>query len=285
MFDGRYEMVAAVSTGPSYWIAAGIVVAFLGLLYLVVGPAGFSTLLVGLDKRTSTSKVQFALWTVALAYALLVIILHVGSYTNEALDPRYLLLLGFPAGAAIGAKAVTTNQVASKSIAKVPATTGASPKDIVTNDQGNADIGDAQYLIFNLVALTAFAVAFAHDPTKLPVLPDTLVGLTSASAVAYLLKKTVTTQSITVTGVAPSVAGPGDIIHITGSNLDGGTRGQPQVFIDGQSANVGAFSPDSITATVPDIAPGNPPGSRVVNVDLLDSMGLRTASKKGELQV
>jgi hypothetical protein len=288
-------MLATVSIGPSYGVAAGIVVVFLGLVYFTcgTGPNGvhrFWNLLLGQDGRTSTSKVQFALWTVSLAYGLLVIIIHLGSYTNQTLDPRYLLLLGFPAGAAIGAKVITTGQLDAGTIAKPqanPATTSvaSSVADIVRNDQGGADLGDAQYLIFNLVALVAFWVAFAHDPTKLPVLSDTLVALTGVSASAYVVKKAAWTQPIAITGVVPSVAVPGANVTITGTNLDDGTGLAPTVYIDGQAAAVGNFGPSQLVVTVPPIPPRVPPGPRAVVVDLLSPTGNRTASALGKLTV
>jgi hypothetical protein len=70
-------------------------------------------------------------------------------------------------------------------------TAATAVKDIVANDQGDLDLGDTQYFLFNLVALAAFFIAFFRDPTQQPVLPDTLVGLTSASAAAYVAKKAV----------------------------------------------------------------------------------------------
>jgi hypothetical protein len=147
----------------------------------------------GSDDRVSTSKTQFALWALALAYALLVIAFHVASYSSGTLSPSYLLLLGFPSGAAVGAKVITVHRIASGSISKNPsASKGTLAKaiaEIVSTDNGDLDLGDTQYFIFTLVALTAFFIAFVRDPVRLPLLPDTLIGLTSLSAAAYLAKK------------------------------------------------------------------------------------------------
>ena len=60
------------------------------------------------------------LWTVALAYALLVIAFHEAVYPPGNLDPRYLLLLGFPAGAAVSAKAITTGQIDNGTLRRPP---------------------------------------------------------------------------------------------------------------------------------------------------------------------
>jgi hypothetical protein len=196
----------------SYWLAAGSLTAFLTLLWVVCGTKTYPSiknranggerlrrfwyLVLGSDDRVSTSKVQLALWTLALAYALLVIVFHDFVYPPGKLDPRYLLLLGFPAGAAVGAKLITTRQMSSGAVSKKRDTSprkslSRAVSEIVTNDQGDLDLGDAQYFIFNLVALTAFFIAFLHNPARLPVLSDTLVALTSASATAYVAKKAV----------------------------------------------------------------------------------------------
>ena len=127
--------VSGMSTSTSYWVALGIVVVFLLILYFVCGTVqytdstgqpqkvrGFWYLILGTDRRVSTSKVQLVLWTIALSYAILVIILHLGRFTASELQPSYLLLLGFPAGAAAGAKAITTSKAAAGTIDKTKPT-------------------------------------------------------------------------------------------------------------------------------------------------------------------
>jgi hypothetical protein len=128
----------------SYALAAVCVIVFLLVLWAVCGtktydpaqgqptgqvqPTGqgkptrhrFWYIFLGADDRVSTSKVQFVFWTLALAYALLVIAFHVAVYPSGALDPRYLLLIGFPAGAAVGAKAITMGQMDSGAVSKRP---------------------------------------------------------------------------------------------------------------------------------------------------------------------
>src|SRR5207302_1099414 len=165
--------------------------------------------------------------TLALAYALLVIVYHDFVYPPGTLDPRYLLLLGFPAGAAVGAKLITTGQISSGTASKKPdpspkKTLNGAIREVVTDDQGNLDLGDAQYFIFNLVALLAFFIAFVHNPVKLPILPDTLVGLTSASAAAYVAKKAAGGSPATVMAVSPQKGSVGEMVKIFGANLGDG---------------------------------------------------------------
>ena len=138
----------------SYSLAA----VFLGLLYQLCGTKNrddhekkvrrFWYAVLGSDDRVSTSKVQLALWTVALAFALLVIVFHDFTYPQSTLDPRYLLLLGFPSGAAVGSKAITSGQVTNGTSAKTPASSPRKKlrealKEVISDDKDNLDLGDA----------------------------------------------------------------------------------------------------------------------------------------------
>ncbi len=240
----------------------------------------FWYVVLGEDNRVSTSKVQFALWTVALAYALLVIAFHDAVYPPGSLDPRYLLLLGFPAGAAVSAKAITTGQINNGTSSKTTISAkgkslGTALSEIVSNDQGDLDLGDAQYFLFNLVALTAFFIAFFHSPVSLPVLPDTLVGLTSASAAAYVAKKATSTTApappLTLTAVSPQKGAAGAPVSVFGSGLvntasaDGGS---PEVTMGGLTAPPrGKSSAVMAPVTVPEGLPAGPVDVRVVTSD------------------
>jgi len=293
--------VSGLAAGPvgldlaiSYWLAAGCLIAFLALLWVVCGTKTYQDadgqpqrvrhfwyIVLGADDRVSTSKVQLAMWTLALSYAVLVIVFHDFAYPPGALDPRYLLLLGFPAGAAVGAKAITTGQMASGAVSKKRA---ASPKkrvstaisEIVANDQGDLDLGDAQYFIFNLVALVAFFVAFAHHPVKLPVLPDTLVGLTSASAATYVAKKAARPAAAKITAVSPQKGDVDTRVRIFGSSLG---DGEPDVTIGGLTAKVESWTDTEVqVALSEDLAPGT------LDVQVVTSDG-RTAKLPGALDL
>src|SRR5262249_15876235 len=151
-------------------------------------------------------------------------------YPSGTLDPRYLLLIGFPAGAAVGAKAITMGQLDSGAVSKKPPpyekkTPGNAVKDIVANDQGDLDLGDAHYFIFTLVALAVFFIPFFHSSTKLPVLPDTLVALTSASAAAYVAKKAATPAPMKITAVSPQKGPATATVKIFGSGFCSATSG------------------------------------------------------------
>jgi hypothetical protein len=277
-----------LSLAISYWLALVVLIVLLVLLAFVArgarkaqaaqgqaedesGKASpFWYVVLGADNRVSTSKVQFALWTVALAYALLVIAFHDAVYPPGSLDPRYLLLIGFPAGAAVSAKAITTGQINNGNSSKTTISAkgksfGTAISEIVSNDQGDLDLGDTQYFVFNLVALTAFFIAFFHNPTSLPVLPDTLVGLTSASAAAYVAKKATVGAApappLTLTAVSPQKGAPGTPVSVYGSgilNTAATDSGTAEVTMGGLTApSRAACTATMVPVTVPaDLPPG-----------------------------
>jgi hypothetical protein len=250
-----------LSAPISYLLALVTLVALFLVLWLVCDvkeyapPAGAADqtplrrrrvwyLFLGADDRVSTSKVQFALWTLVLAWALLVIAFHDAVYPPDTVDPRYLLLLGFPAGAAAGAKAITVGQISAGILKKPPAggkkkTPQSAVADIVSTDQGDLDLGDAQYFLFNLVALVTFFVAFFNDPTRLPVLPATLVALTSVSAAAYVAKKAVPPTAVKVTAVSPQRGPAETLVRVfgTGFGATGSNVAGPAVTFDGFTAD------------------------------------------------
>jgi hypothetical protein len=185
---------------------------------------GIKGLVVGLDGRTSTSKVQFVLWTVAVLFTLsyLLVVAHSPNCTkaiaagakHKSFDcpgmrkfdrggfaaaagggfpSELLVLLGLPAGAAIVAKQVTSNNPA-----KEEATSGndagiaAGLSQIVSKDtSGDLDLLDFQYFVFNLVALGYFLLQFLTKPQAgLPEVPSALLVLSGVSTASYVAKTT-----------------------------------------------------------------------------------------------
>jgi hypothetical protein len=199
----------------------------------------FRGLLVGQDKRLSTSKTVATVWTYTVASALLSLVVakwlgHGGALHNQTkingLQAQYALLIGGPLGAAILAKGIVGSQIESGTASKPPA--GAtSASHLVTNDQENTDLGDLQYVLFNTVALIYFFGEFLRVPVSgLPTLPDLLVGLTSVSAVGYVSKKALPSTSPTITDVNPDHGAPTASVRIYGTGLIEKGAPSPQVF-------------------------------------------------------
>jgi len=190
----------------------------------------FGGLLVGQDNRLSTSKTVATVWTYLLASALLSFVVakwmgHGQALQNQianGLQSQYGVLVGGPLGAAILAKGIVSSQTAAGTAAKPPAPSKDEPKaaQLVSNDQAETDLGDLQYVLFNVVALVFFFGEFLRAPVSgLPVLPDLLVGLTTLSAIGYVGKKTLTSGAPTITDVQPESAGPGALVRISGAGL------------------------------------------------------------------
>jgi hypothetical protein len=157
----------------------------------------FVALLNGRDGRWSTSKTSAVLWTYAVWFAFITILLHTNGKGLEhaVLKQQYLLLLGAPVAAAVIAKGITQSKVESKALTtKEPDGTEtnvlAGVGQLVADDAGQPDLLDFQYFGFNLLLLAYFFTRFlGNEALGLPELPDTLVALSGVSVVGYLGKK------------------------------------------------------------------------------------------------
>lgn len=183
---------------------------------------GVKALVMGADGRASTSKLQAVLWTFAVFYAFVFLLVWGRSWgcdqeglgpediatCNRAADSRvsfseiagrdlqadYYVLLGFPLGVAVAARSLSTAKVASGTITKAPneESQGVAQglREIISNDRGETDLLDFQYFAFNLLTLAFFGTEFLTNPAQgLPDLPATLIGLSGLSAAAYTARK------------------------------------------------------------------------------------------------
>jgi hypothetical protein len=261
------------------------------------GGAFLPTVVLGEDKRTSTSKTFILLWTLLVGWALISLLIA-GEFVGQhgcVTGPRalaikacmaghddvgllqlgwthflhigligsYLVLLGIPAAAGVSAKGITQSKVLSGQLTKTAANgneTKLGPRlaQVFSADDGTTDIGDFQYLIFNLITAIYFVSNFVNpDGNGLPMIPDTLLGLTGVSAALYVGKKAVTRGEPAVTGVFPSILRPGEVFAVVGTNLSDPSEPGPNVAaitINGvQAANVEADNniPDRLMARAP----------------------------------
>jgi hypothetical protein len=204
-------------------------------------------------------------------------------FVAGGLAGSYLVLLGIPATAGVAAKVVTQTQVTNGTITKTPAvkpsdsTIVARLAQIFSGDDGTTDIGDFQYVVFNLITAAYFVATFIHKPSDgLPVIPDTLLGLTSVSAALYVGKKAAGRSTPTISGVFPSTLRAGDTFTVTGISLTAdpsapaGTVAPSISVNDVVAAKVipNPTIPDRLTAVVPaGLVPANktpPIGGKVV---------------------
>jgi len=299
--------------GSTNQLFLGAAVAMASLLLAVealarwAGTSFLYSVIIGEDGRTSTSKTFVLMWTLLVGWALIallfagqILVTHscvtdkltpkcandgIGllqldwrTFLQSGLDTSYMVLLGIPAAAALAAKAVTENAVAARTLPTRPL----SPDDkafpariaqIFSADDGTTDIGDFQYVLFNLILAVYFVSGLLNlSSTGLPVIPATILGLTSVSAALYVGKKAATRVKPTINAVIPSLLVPTGNFLVLGSDLtDDATSPNPQppiVMINGQRVeNTNADGADRITGTVPgDLNPGTDqiPGTVVV---------------------
>jgi hypothetical protein len=230
-----HEASEAVRWGLPIGVLA---VAVVTVLFAVFG-SSLRTLVVGQDNRMSTSKTVAVIWTFVVGVMLLGLVYAKLLNHPQALDAtnnsgvigQYALLFGGPLGAAIVAKGIVNHQVeenqSSKSTAAKP-----SASDLVSNDAGEADLGDYQYIVFNLVALVYVLGTILHDPTNgLPHIPGVLLGLTSVSAVGYVGKKALMPAGTVIGRLTPE-GGPAETaVTITLTGLTPAEQANAQMWV------------------------------------------------------
>jgi len=195
-------------------------------------------LLVGADNRLSTSKTTAALWTLVALYFIAAMALIAGFQGSDfaslvhTISPLYIVLLGGPFAAAVLAKATVSNQVSNNTLQKSAAQ---SPQlaDVFSDDGGNTDLVDLQYLAFNLLIAIIVVAQFVHAPGYgAPSVPDFLPILTGASATTYVANKAlVSGNPPSFDRIAPASCRPGDAFTAYGSNfIAQGDVNPPQAF-------------------------------------------------------
>ena len=203
------------------------------------------SLVVGEDNRVSTSKTTALIWTYSLAAALLSFLIarwlgHSAAFhvlTTQGLNAQYAVLIGGPFGAAILAKGIVSSQVASGQAAKTPAD-APTPAQLVQDDNGQADLGDLQYVLFNFVALAFFYGELLRAPQLgMPTIPDVLVGLASVSAAGFVGKK-VLSGPTGISDVKPQAAHVGELVTIATAGIIQSDNDLPGVTVSFGAAQV-----------------------------------------------
>lgn len=274
-------------------IAAGAVLGLLAIVEAIarvgVHKSFLATVILGQDNRTSTSKTFIFMWTLLVGWALASLLiageiinthncvmaknavkacmahkdqvglLQIGwnSFLVAGLAGSYLVLLGVPAAAGVAAKAITQSKADAGTLVKTTAsgkqTAASRTAQIFSADDQTTDIGDFQYVIFNLITAVYFVAEFVKPSAQgLPAIPNTLLGLTSVSAALYVGKKAAARSQPKITGVFPSILRAGETATIIGNSLtDDPTQprppegiSKPQVTIDGKPVPAGDVRTD-----------------------------------------
>jgi hypothetical protein len=188
---------------------------------------GMKAAVMGQDGRASTSKTQVALWTGAVVWALVDLLLLARAYpggnpfanaVTTNWRPEYLVLLGLPVAAATTAKAVVASansrrgpvsssdkaprqdHLAGRVYVRPPLSKDAKGvltgvAELLTGDDDAVAWADLQYVVFTLITLTYFVVQFLARPADgLPPVPAALLTLMGVSAGTYTANKVVNTR-------------------------------------------------------------------------------------------
>ena len=261
--------------------AVCVVTVIIGAVFVGHKRGNVFGLVVGKHNQFSTSLVQVGLWTLIVAFAFTMFVVQIAQGGLDADDSgfnsfnkTYLLLLGGPFAAAVLAKATAVAKSNAQTTQQTDAVTP-QVKDLGTDPTGNTSLGDVQFLMFNLVAMAYFGVQFAIDPTRLPEIHSTLVGLTSVSALAYVGGKVVNSNppaisSVSVIrGMLGGKATAGAQLRIIGKNFEPtGTSEDSDLapavlFDDFEVTDLELVTDVEIRVTVPD---NLPPGFTPISV-------------------
>jgi hypothetical protein len=272
----------SASYGPELaWagVIVVVVVAAIALLWSRGKRTAYGGLITGADNRVSTSKTIAAAWTLVVAW-MVVAEAFVAAFPAHppntfsgllaSASDLYFVFLGGPYAAAAFAKASTQSKIAQGTLTKTPGTPSAS--DLISDDNGNVDLYDFQYVLFNVLALLIVAISFGVHPDKgLPDVPTFLAILTGGSALTYTVNKATAADVPQITSVTPANARIGDVITITGVQLSSTTAGGtlPTVTLGGISATgvgIPTGATDTLIATVADAPAGTTPLTGTVDV-------------------
>jgi hypothetical protein len=218
------------------------------------GRAPVRAMLMGADRRLSTSKVTAFAWTMAIIYALatvsaIAIITDVSfSSMVTQLSEGYLLLLGGPFAALVLAKGITVSRLNNGTLCKPRASVPTfSAKDLTSNDMGQTDLVDFQFLAFNVLGLAYVLVRFSFAPhSGLPDLPSAFAGLTSISALTYTANKAVSGSTPTIHSV--EFDAEVRVIKVVGESLGGD---QAIVLLDECAVSMVAASTSELSFSRP----------------------------------
>lgn len=199
---------AAMSHSLPFFVGfAGLVV-----LWLVIGVASsfnVSKLFEGQDKRPSSSKFQFLLWTAVIVFGYLVVYSTPDKSGNyrfsplEGLPSNLLIAMGISGATAVAAKAITTSNVASGKHKTAFDSTADRTIDgmrairggIFQGDDGAPDLGKVQMILWTVISVGVFLASvvqnvYAPDPSRtLPDIGQTLMILMGLGHATYVGKK------------------------------------------------------------------------------------------------
>lgn len=201
-FTNPWSFADQSATGLVYGALATWALLVVLALFFAREAGGLRSFLIGGDNRISTAQTQAAIWTVAVVYLALVLLLRRTPADFEELDENYLLMLGGPYAALIVGGAVTRGKLAAQELQKVPSAES-QVRDVLSDDNGRPDLVDTQFFLFSMAALIGVLVAFWGSPDAVPPISGGLALLSGGGALVYLGKKAVERNAPLISSIVP----------------------------------------------------------------------------------
>lgn len=198
------------------YIGGLVVLVLLWLLYKVLsGSWDLGRFVEGADKRPSTSKFQWLLWTIVVLYSYAAIVIERTVFVAQALQsglpapfpitpdnlpPSVLAAMGLATATMAVAKGVTASQITAGKPKPPPSEhpSAASPGGaaaLVLDDDGFPDLSKMQLLAWTLLAIAVYLANLVFQISgatpKLPDIDNALMGLMGIGQAGYLGKKIV----------------------------------------------------------------------------------------------
>lgn len=230
--------------------------------------------IIGADGRASTSKFQFYVFTFAFLFVFVLISTFLYIATGHFvmisdIPPHVLTAMGFSSITFVGAKAITTTQISAGKVVKAGLSADAASTNspwmyLVTDDDGNLDLGKFQMLIWTLLAVIIFIIGayqiicnllppgavhvkvLINIPAQkgdgdhsglLPDINEALMVLMGLGQGTYLGHKLVLSSAPRLTGIAVTKAAVAPdvnpVLTITGGDFGEKPNGS-QILIDGK---------------------------------------------------
>ncbi|HEU5271563.1 MAG TPA: IPT/TIG domain-containing protein [Jatrophihabitans sp.] len=231
-------------------------------------------LIMGADRRLSTSKAMATLWTVVVGWMVLAVVLisltqhSAGSALSTILKDTpdlYLVYLGGPYAAAVFSKISVTTYVDQGRLTKSDGDGSIAPLDLISDDSGNTSLYDFQYVFFNLlVALSVIALFIKSTGSAgLPAVPDFMAILSGGAALTYTVSKAGNFNNAgdesqtapVISDATPRSLAPAQTLTIFGKNLcpadpTGTADRTPLVQLDQYQLTVETFSDGRVDCQV-----------------------------------
>ncbi len=255
-----HHVVAAALSRPqdgSLALALGITAVAVVVAGRVVGAVRAATvpsLIVGRDGRTSTTTTVAAAWTVVLLWFVVALVFRPPTSwaaVTTAVDPASAALVAAPFVTAVLARVVVVRRIATGSLQK-PVAIAPRWSDLVSDDEGAADLVDLQYVLFNGAAIAFVVVRFLGGVSEAA--PAALTALTALPGAVLVVGKVAHGNRPVITSATPFVVTPGQRFTVFGRNLLAGTGGADariSATVDGRDALVVLASDTSAVILTP----------------------------------